>query len=121
MQELGPLLLLGEGEGLLPDVGVDAVALGELEEEDGEAVAGEGAEEVEQGGAGLGPGGGDEGVLYQLEEPAEDGHVAKGVADLVGGGGGAGRKGGGGVCVCVCVCLGVGWVEEGGMGDGVGW
>lgn len=51
MQELGPPLLLGEGQRLLADARVDAVPLGELEEEDGEPVAGEGAEEVEERGA----------------------------------------------------------------------
>lgn len=63
MQQLGPPLLLGEAQRLLADVRVDAVPLRELEEEHGEAVAGEGAEEVQERGAGLGPGGGDEGVF----------------------------------------------------------
>lgn len=63
-------------------MGVDPVPLRELEEEDGEAVAREGAEEVQERGAGLRPGGGDEGVLHQLEEPPEERNVAEGVADL---------------------------------------
>jgi len=51
VEEVGSLFLGGECEGLLADLGVDAVAFGELEEEDGELVWGkEGREGGSEGG-----------------------------------------------------------------------